>query len=240
MTKTLRRYILSIVVAITITVLMLSTTIQPAKAWTQEYNDFNPFTIPPSGNPVCGQSQYSPCISWPRTSSGLSITVYAWIEPTVYSNYDFRPAINAAITNFNNAPTNNPFYAQCYYSGCGSVAYDTALLNFCTYGEATFQVGSSFWSSSQGQWDAYLTSGTVRFTSYSNTTWNTTDTFYCNGSNNTMQADAIAVAGHETGHTQGLGHTAYAGALMSEPVNGNTPSETLQPNDTEGLQHIYG
>jgi hypothetical protein len=208
--------------------------VDQAFAWTQEINEFDN-----GGLAKCGTSQYEPCLAWAQ-GHNQSITVKVYVDPSMYTQgFDFRPEINAAISNFNGAPAFNPYYSACYTSGCGAVSYTYGPTPACAGGITDVSnYGTPFQATIGGTTDWYAAFNSVPITiehdSY--VTWNTNMQFSFNCGTGTSTYDAYVVVAHEMGHSQGLGHTGFSPTLM---MSGQTCCRTLQTNDIQGLQHIY-
>lgn len=204
-----------------------------AFAWTQEVNEYD-F----GGTPACGSSQAEPCLGWAQ-GNNQSITVHVYVDSSMYTQgFDFRPEINAAISNFNAAPAWNPYYSACYTARCGNVFYFYAPTEPCAGGVTDIsQYGTPFQATINGTtyWYAAFNSVSITIEHDSYVTWNTNMQFNFNcGSGATY--DAYVVVAHEMGHSEGLGHTGFSPTLMK---SGETCCRTLQSNDIAGLQHIY-
>ncbi|MEO6892200.1 MAG: matrixin family metalloprotease [Ktedonobacteraceae bacterium] len=214
--------------------LALSLVSGQAFAWTQEINEFDS-----GGTVVCGSSQYEPCVAWAQ-GYHQSITVKVYIDPSMYTQgFDFRPEINAAISNFNSAPAWNPYYSACYTSGCGAVSYTYAPTLACSGGVTDVSgYGTPFQATVNGQtsWYAALNSVPIIIEHDNFVKWNTNMQFNFNCSAGTATYDAYVVIAHEMGHSEGLGHTNHSPALM---MSGETCCRTLQNDDKNGLHAIY-
>ncbi len=178
-----------------------------------------------------------PCLMW-QEPHYTSINIYAYMDPGLQDSYNFVTAIQIAFNSFNSAPAWNPYMYQCFTPGCGPVTYQKGWTD-CTFSALTRPTNYStpFHTSSRDQWNAYITSVTVTFTSQ--VSWNNqliwqgyNPEMPCQG----LKADGRAVATHKTGHVVGLGHTDNAPAIMRE---GAVNYYMLQPDDINGLQYIY-
>lgn len=203
-------------------------------AWTQEVNEFDY-----GGTAACGSSYYEPCLAWAQ-GYHQSITVKVYVDQSMYTQgFDFRPEINAAISNFNSAPAWNPFYSACYTSGCGAVSYTYGPTPACAGGITDIsQYGTPFQATINGvsYWYAAFNSVPITIEHDNLVRWNTNMQFNFNCSPGAATYDAYVVIAHEMGHSEGLGHTGFSPTLM---MSGETCCRTLQSNDKGGLYHIY-
>lgn len=214
--------------AIGLTVLFLPVLASPALAWSQLLNDFDI-----GGNANCGWAQNKPCLYW-NEPAYTSITNYAYLDPSLnQGSYDFTGPVNAAFSDFNNAPAYNPYTYSCGSPGCGSMTYNSGYLGCLVYGGTFPSHGASQYSSRLGGWYAFFSSPVITFNNGWMASWNSSLTWSNNSCS--FQADGRKVATHETGHAQGLGHTSYTAVMHQGPEN----FYTLQTNDCQGLQAIY-
>lgn len=234
-----RRYFSKCVLGKTtlITILLLALRLllsSPAFAWTQENNEFD-F----GGTSPCGSSQYEPCLAWAQ-GYHQSITVKVYVDPSMYTQgFDFRPEINAAISNFNSTPAWNPYYSACYTSGCGAVSYTYGPTELCAGGVTdSSQYRAPFQATVNGSTSWYAAFNSVPITIEHDSTlrWNTNMQFNFSCSPGSATYDASVVVAHEMGHSEGLGHTGHSPTLM---MSGETCCRTLQNDDIHGLKYIY-
>ncbi|WP_146747158.1 matrixin family metalloprotease [Thermogemmatispora tikiterensis] len=199
---------------------------QPAFAWTWRENNWD--TNP--NDYQCGLTSSTPCLYWPEPNGNSSI-VYTYV-PTSLNNvggYNFITAINRAASDFNAAPALNPYLYTCSNDSCVyQTSYAIGNLGYAIYGETPYgTIGSAQHSS---QYYAIMQGNYTLFNSTQWITWNNTLTF------SDTQADGRKVSTHETGHMEGLGHTAHNPAVMRQ---GATTYYALQPDDINGLETQY-
>lgn len=190
--------------------LLISST---AIGWTQLRNNY------PGAPQSCGDSATDayPCIKWPQSSTGYSITVYVYLAPSLtFGNLNLQTDMRNGMSAWNSQAARNPFYNE---SGSGAVSAHRTATSVSTYWAETITYSNS---------SNVVTSATIKFNEL--VTWNRSYTW------GTFVADARKVATHEIGHSQALGHTGITAVMKQGEVNVSTP----QTNDLQGLQAIYG
>jgi len=199
---------------VTLGVLMALLISSSALGWTQLRNAY------PDTPQSCGDDPNDgyPCIEWPLSPSGYSITVYVYLWPSLESgNLNLKTDVRNGMGYWNNQPARNPFY---YESTTGT----KVNVHRTTTSRSDIWAETYTYSNSSN----VVTSAMIRFNPL--VTWNRNYTY------STYAADARKVATHELGHSQALGHTGYTAVMKQGPMNLHTP----QTNDTQGLQAIYG
>jgi hypothetical protein len=213
-------------------------TARPAFAWTQEFNNYP--TVPP----YCGGNSGQPCLYWKEPhNSSVSLTFY--IDLSLYQGgFDFRTAINDAFSAYNGVKAWNPYMYTCYGGPCANSAVGDYKLG--TKGDSTWTCGSMGITyaftrfvllgpveHSGSLYYQFIEDTNAEFNPESYFHWYNSMTW--GGDCTSYKADAIKVVMHESGHVVGLGHTGHT-AIMQQ---GEVRLESLQPDDTAGLQFIY-
>jgi hypothetical protein len=165
------------------------------------------------------------CYAWPKTPSGLSVTVPVYLDPNLgTANIDLRPDVRSAWAQWNAAPARNPYLREAAAGEEPLVSvdrYDTPVCGF--HGSLASTACTQTWYTGN-----VTTSCEVSFNPF--LSWNHalvwTDT----------QADSRKVAVHELGHCEGLGHVGISAIMTRGPV----PFWQPQSMDILGLQAIYG
>jgi hypothetical protein len=204
-----------------------------AGAYTQEYN------IYPS---TCGTFP-NDCIAWPRLANGQSSTTHVFLTSSLGSitTVDMGQDVLDSFGRWNAAPSNEPWLVQStamsnstgYSLGSPTYIYVDAGLADSVYAQ------TSTWTKYQlgiGSDDPVIVSFQIEISS--TIRWNHSFDFTCHmtGDDCVYWADSRKVTIHEEGHGMGMGHSG-ATAIMKQ---GATTYYTLQTDDINGIQHIYG
>jgi hypothetical protein len=185
--------------------------------WSQLNNNF------PNNPTSCDNITYL-CVAWPVNANGSSVTVWAYLDPSLANAYGenlHTDALNGAAA-WNAAPARNPFVRGTDVSTGTTVDVTMYPLDptGCTWGKTNLFYGSN----------PHVIASAVIWINLSSMTWNHSYRYDCGS------ADSRYVVTHELGHLQGLGHTSYS-ALMHQ---GGEPFWQPRTNDIQGLQAIYG
>jgi hypothetical protein len=240
MKKSIRWYLVWGAMVACITMLTLVLTTGPASAWTQEKN---PFSDTGSGTGFCGQTSSYPCLYW-QEPHYTSITLTLFMDPSLTSQsrgYDFPTAIQGAFAQYNNVPAWNPYMSECFnFCQVTQGDYYMTLLPCPVYGETTPSGDQNikYGQNADGGYEyyAFVSFANVKFNS--NVTWNNSDTYSSNCSD--LRADGRAVALHESGHVQNLGHTGDCPSIMNDSCYQLNHLHTLSSNsDIPAVEGIY-
>lgn len=209
--------------------------IPSALAWTHLENRFDDTN---GADYACGTQAY-PCLYWAEPNGGSS-TQHACVtnalENSLPGGYNFKPAIQLAMDEWNAAPALNPYLIitvdNVSLPSCGQVpiVYFAGVMPNGWYG-ATSNGWNNAANPVNGQYYGIMNEAQVEFNV--NVTYN--NSFVWGPQN----ADGRVVAVHETGHVEGLGHTHHLPAIMAPNPSTGQHYYTLQADDIAGIQAIY-
>ena len=200
--------------ATVLAVLLIAASPQLAFGWSQLRNHY------PYDPKTCDNSAQYPCIKWPQSGTGYSITIYVYEDYTLtQANINLQTDMGTACQQWTAIAARNPF---SYCSGNG-VNYQVGAYRAAT-------VHSDSWAETVTYSSGHtVTSATIKFNPL--VTWNRNLTY------STYQADARKVAVHEMGHAEALGHTKWWSQVMHQ---GGLNFWQPQAGDIQGMQAIYG
>lgn len=129
--------------------------------------------------------------------------------------------------------------SECFSFCTAEGDYYMPLLPCPVYGQTTTTYGNAKYglnSDGVNDYYAFMSFANVKFNS--NVTWNNSDTY--SASCSALQADGRAVALHESGHVQSLGHTADCPSIMDDSCYQLNHLHTLSSNsDIPAVEGIY-
>lgn len=200
----------------------------------------------PNTPTTCTNSGGWDCIAWPRLANGQSTTVYAFLDgdlgdvPNVNMGHD----VLDSFTRWNAAPSNEPWLIQStalsnatgYSLGSPTHIFADDQLPYGVYAKTA---SWTMYLLGLGSDDHVMVSSQIDMSA--NIRWNHSLDFTCHYSTPDPTvcipwADSRKVTIHEEGHGLGLGHSG-ATAIMRQ---GATTYYTLQTDDINGIQSIYG
>jgi hypothetical protein len=155
------------------------------------------------------------------------VEVYAHPSLDSITSVNFDTILSNSMAEWNASPARNPYLDPGGFSSAITVGTFSPE-DACTYGST---IVGAYLSSPY-----HIYSASIKINTHIQ--WNTTHTWDSDEAKAwNCKGDARKVMTHELGHAQGLGHTGISPAVMRSL---STTYWKPQPNDVQGLQHIYG